>query len=93
MHRFAVIHFWAAWNGYYIKMKEMLDNNVPLELRNQIALGRLDVDPPEHWEICRQHHPVNVPFLALYREGRLADTLTGLHEQVVVIEHLRQLVS
>jgi thioredoxin 1 len=92
-HRFAIIHFWAAWNGYDIKMREMLEEHVPLELRNQLAFGRFDVDPPEHWEICRQHNLLNIPFLALYRDGTLVETLTGAREQDVLIEHLRKLVS
>jgi thioredoxin-like negative regulator of GroEL len=92
-HRFAVVHFWAIWNGYDREMKELLEEHVPLELRNQIAFGRLDVERSEHWEICRQHKVMNVPFLALYRDGTLAGTLTGMREERIIIEHLRRLVS
>ena len=42
------------------------------------AYGRLDVDPPEHWGICRQHNVLNVPFLALYRDGTLAEYVAAL---------------
>lgn len=93
MHRLAVVHFWAAWNGQDLVMKQFLEQRVPDELRNQIAFGRFDVDPPAHWEICRQHRVMNVPFLVFYREGAVAGTLTGVRDDAVVIGHLRQLTG
>ena len=91
--RFAVVHFWATWNGYDTKMKDMLERHVPLDLRNQVAFGRLDIDPPEHWDICRQHNLLNIPFLAFYREGVVVETLTGMCDREVLIQHLKQMVS
>jgi len=92
-HRFAIIHFWAVWNGYDVKMKGLLQEHVPLDLRNRIAFGRLDVDPPEHCDLCRQHNLLNIPFLALYRDGVVVETLTGMREPEVVVQHLTRLVS
>ena len=92
-HRFAVIHFWAAWNGSDKTMGEMLDGQVPPDLRSQIAFGRLDVDPPQHWDLCKQHNLVNVPSLAFYRDGLLVETLTGLREYPILAQHFRQLTS
>ena len=74
-------------------MGEMIEGQVPPELQSQIAFGRLDIDPPQHWDLCRQHNLVNVPFLAFYRDGRLVETLTGLREHHILAQHLRQLTS
>jgi hypothetical protein len=93
IHRYAVIHFWAVWNGYDLELKQFLEQRVPVDLRNQIAFGSFDVDPPANWEICRQHELLQVPFLAFYREGTLVDTLTGKHDEGVVVQHLRRLIA
>jgi len=92
-HRFAVVHFWAVWNGYDVEVKQLLAERVPADLRNRIAFGWFDVDPPEHWEICKQHNILNIPFLAVYRDGNLVETVTGKREDHIMIEHLRRLVA
>ncbi len=91
-HRFVVIHFWAAWNGYDQIMQRLLDSQIPSDLRERIAFGRFDIDPPAHHEICSQHHVLNVPFLALYRDGSLMRAVTGMWKPDVITEHLRELV-
>ena len=58
-----------------------------------VAFGRLDIDPSERWDICKQHNLRNVPFLAFYRDGVVVETVTGAREREVIIQHLRQLVS
>jgi len=92
-HRFVLIHCWAAWNEYNFKMRAMLVECALLELQNQIAFAGLDVDPPEHWDICRQHNLLNLPFLAFYRDGVLVQTLTGLREREIVVQYMKQLVA
>jgi hypothetical protein len=92
-HHLVVVHFWAAWNGYDLEIKRCLEQRVPLDLCNRIAFGRLDVDPPEHWELCKQHQILNVPFLAFYRDGVFAEGLIGRHDDLVVVEHLRRFVA
>ena len=92
-HSFAVVHFWAAWNGYDLELRQWLEHGVPMDLLNQIAFGRLDIDPPEHWEICRQHKVLNVPVLAFYRDGAVVETFTGKRDKHFLIEHMRQLVA
>ena len=73
--------------------KSTLAEGVPTNIRNRVAFGRLDVDPPENWETCRQHNILAVPSLVLYRDGAVVETLTGRHDDRVVVDHLRQLVT
>jgi len=61
-------------------------------LRDRLTIGTIEVDPPEHHEICRQHKIVNIPFLAIYRDGSLVGTVTGLHKQKI-LERLAELVA
>jgi thioredoxin-like negative regulator of GroEL len=91
-HRFAVVHFWAPWNGYDVEMKRFLETEAPAELRGLVAVGTMEVDPPEHVEICERHRIRNIPFLAFYRDGSLFATLTGLDKSNAV-DNLRQMVS
>ena len=70
-NKFAVIHFWAIWNGYDVTMKDILERQIPAELCDLIAFARLDVDRGENPRICQQIKLRNVPSLALYRDGEL----------------------
>jgi thioredoxin-like negative regulator of GroEL len=93
VNRFAVIHFWATWNGYDTKMKGLLRSQIPAELANLISFGMFDTDPAQHHDMCRQHKVRNLPFLALYRDGLLVRTLTGMRKPDEIIARLRELVS
>ena len=49
--RFAVVHFWAAWNpATNIKMRELLETGIPKALSRRVGFATLDVDPAEHHE-------------------------------------------
>jgi thioredoxin-like negative regulator of GroEL len=93
VNRFVVIHFWATWNGYDAQMKDLLRSQIPAELANLLAFGTLDTDPAEHHDICRKHNVRNLPFLALYRDGSLVHTLTGVRKPDEIVACLRDLVS
>jgi thioredoxin-like negative regulator of GroEL len=80
-HRFVIVHFWASWNRHDDQMRAFLELELPENVRNQIAIGTLDVDPPEHHGLCLSHNVRNLPFLAFYRDGVLFGTLTGMQKQ------------
>jgi thioredoxin-like negative regulator of GroEL len=92
-NRFAVIHFYATWNGHDATMKDLLARQIPPELSNVIAFGKLDVDPKKHHDICEQHKILNLPSLALYRDGSLIQIVKGLRKPEEIIEYLRHLIS
>jgi len=90
-HRFVVIHFWAKWNRYDDRVKTALDT-LPVEIANLVAIGTFDTDPPEHWELCRGHNILNLPFLAFYRDGDLVRTLPGIRPDDV-LHRIRELID
>ena len=92
VHKFAVVHFWAAWNGYDIQMRRLIESQIPNEISEQVSFGTLAVDSIEHHEICRQHNILNLPFLAFYHKGLLIHKVTGLPESNVLIQQLRDLL-
>jgi thioredoxin-like negative regulator of GroEL len=91
-HEFALIHFWASWNGHDVQTRKFLDDQIPSDVEPRVALATLDIDPREHREICTQHKVLNVPFLALYRDGALISTSTGLAAGETLVQYLKQLV-
>jgi thioredoxin len=92
-YQFAVIHFWAVWSRYDLQMTRIIKEDIPHDLRNRVVFPRFNVDQVEHHEICRQHRVLNVPLLALYRNGSLVDSITGLAPLSEVIRKLRELVG
>ena len=78
-HDFAVVHCWAAWNGYDHQMRAALADQMPHF--PEIAFAEFDVDPTDHHDICRDLNVHGPPFLALYRDGVLVTTRVGLMER------------
>jgi thioredoxin 1 len=93
IHKLAVVHFWAIWNGHDVQMKKLIESQIPDDLSESVAFATFDVDPPEHHEICIQHKILNVPFLAFYRDGSLIRTIVGLHNPEVISQYLRELLN
>ena len=93
IHKFALVHFWATWNGYDLQIRKIIESQIPSELSQRVAFGALDTDPPEHHEICRRHKILGLPFLAFYRNGSLFRTTTGLRTADSIIENLKELVD
>ncbi len=60
-HRLAVVHFWAAWNGYDAQMKSFLETEIPGEWRDRVAVGTIDTDRSEHlgdlWQAASDSEP------------------------------------
>ncbi len=76
-NRFAVVHFWATWNGYDATMKDLLGSQSLVDVGQQIAFGRFDTDSPEHHDLCTQLKVFHLPFLASYRDGSLVNGYDG----------------
>ena len=92
-HQFVVIHFWAAWNGVDHVMHRLLETQIPADVRDQIVFASLDIDPPLHHPIAGELKVSQVPFLAFYRDGLLARTVSGMRTPEVIANYLRELVK
>ncbi len=91
--RFAAVQFWAAWNGYDREMTAILRSQIPSDLARLIALATFDTEPAENHQIVREHGVLNLPFLALYRDGSLTHAVTGMRKPDEIVACLRGLVS
>lgn len=84
---FAVIHFWAEWNGYDHTMRTRLE-----EIKSEfpsITFAEFDIDPAQHHAICLELGVQGPPFLAIYSGGSLVETRIGMLER----EDLRLLMN
>jgi thioredoxin-like negative regulator of GroEL len=87
-NKFAVVHFWAPWNGYDVEMKKLLATQIPQDLSPNFVIGTLNIDSVEHNHLSRFHEIKNLPFLAFYRDGLLVDALTGMRQADDIVERL-----
>ena len=92
-NRYAVVHFWASWNGYDVRVKNILTSEIPEQVSKVVAVGRLDTEPVEHHDLCKRYEIRNLPFLAFYRDGSLIETVTGIGEPAEIIGHLQRLIA
>ncbi len=92
-NKFALVHFWAIWNGHDVAMKKLIESQIPDDLAKRVALATFDVDPPEHHELCKQHQLLNLPCLEFYRDGSLVRTSIGLPTPAVLTQYLQELVE
>lgn len=87
-NKFALIHFWASWNGYDTELGKFL----ALELTDEpVAFGTFSVDPAEHHEVCRQHRILSLPFLEFYQDGSLANTATGIAAAKLLVHDVKRI--
>ena len=74
-------------------MKNSVEESpIAATLIDLIAFATLDVDPPEHHQLCRDHKLMNVPALAFYRDGSLNRTGTGLLAPEAFDRYLTELI-
>jgi thioredoxin-like negative regulator of GroEL len=90
-HEFAVIPFWAVWNGHDVQVKKTLESLS--EEWFVVSLGGLESDTPAHWDICRAHQIMSLPFVAFYRDGSLASSFTNLRTPEIVSKYLSDLLG
>ena len=92
-NKFALVHFWAIWNGHDVAMKKLIESQIPDDLAERVAFASFSTDPPEHHELCKQHRLVSLPCLEFYREGSLVRTTIGLLAPAVLSQYLQELVE
>lgn len=87
----AVIHFWAAWNRYDEEMKDRL-KQVGASFTDQIAIGSIDTDRQEMWELTKELKVMNLPALAYYKNGHHIETAIGLRPKEQIEVKLKNLL-
>src|SRR5262249_22305232 len=87
----AVIHFWASWNRYDDEMKARL-NQIDATFSDQIAVGYVDIDQEQMWELAKELKVLNLPALAYYKNGEHIETTIGLSTKEQIEANLKNLL-
>ncbi len=74
---FAVVHFWAIWNGVDRKMDEVLCTVRP-QFVDRIQFFALETDPESAHQFCQECMIASLPTLVCFRCGEQAEKLIGL---------------
>jgi len=75
-HDHVFIHFAAAWNGYdRMFIPDVV--NAARQLGNKIHFAAVDIDEKENFNICVEHRVSSVPFIAIYKDGKIIESGAG----------------
>ena len=88
----AIIHFWASWNRYDDEMKARL-NQIDAAFSDQIAVGYVDIDQEQMWELAKELKALNLPALAYYKNGEHIETTIGLSTKEQIEANLKNLLK
>jgi hypothetical protein len=90
------VHFWAPWNAYDQCLKQILKNYIISQPEfSKVVFASFDTIPPDHHELCKQLQILNLPYLAIYREGIFikGEIINNQMEPASVKQQLRRLLE
>lgn len=80
-----IVHYWAAWNGYDLKMDANLES-VMEQFAGRVQFRSIDFDNPEFQDVRHDAGVIHVPTLVFYREGRVDQLFVGVLDSANIIE-------
>ncbi len=86
-HAIVIVHFWAVWNGADPPMDSLiadLRGRLPFDAR----FVSCNVDDPACVDLCKHVGVVNIPYLAVYVDGKQRRGIMGLQEAESLIAEL-----
>jgi len=70
----ALVDFWASWCGPCLMLAPKLEE-IQEELGEKIKIVKLNIE--ENPGIAQQYRVMNIPFMALFKNGERVDQLVG----------------
>ncbi|MFK7824022.1 MAG: thioredoxin [Oligoflexales bacterium] len=69
-----LVDFWAPWCGPCLAIAPTLDN-LASEYEGKVAIAKMNVDENKH--IPTQHGVRSIPFMVLFKDGEVQDSIAG----------------
>jgi hypothetical protein len=89
-NQLAIFHFWADWNPLDPGMFEVFDE-IHEAIGIDVALGRVQVGPPENRDLCQWLGIVQVPTVLYVFRNRVIDVRVGFSKNRLV-NHVQMLL-
>lgn len=86
----ALVDFWAAWCGP-CRVQSPIVDELAGEMNGQVVIAKVNVD--EQPELAAQFAIRSIPTLLLFKDGKVADTLVGIHPKQVLKDKLLKLAN
>src|SRR3989338_6658751 len=71
-----LVDFWAPWCGPCVAIGPVLDT-LAEEYKGRITIAKMNVD--ENANVPANFGVRSIPYMVLFKEGRVVDTLVGAH--------------
>lgn len=85
----AMIDCWAPWCGPCRMLSPVVDQ-IADEMDGKVAVGKVNVD--DNQQICEQFGIMSIPTLLIFKNGELAERLTGAHPKATIQDKLNGLL-
>jgi len=85
-----LVDFWAVWCGPCQMMGPVI-KELAEKFDGKMKIGKLNVD--ENSEIAGKYEVLGIPSLKFFKNGKVADEITGLQPKEIIIEKIESLIS
>lgn len=85
-----LVDFWASWCGP-CKIQLPIVEELADEMKGQAILAIVNVDSEP--ELASQFGIRSIPSLLLFKEGKLAETMVGIHQKHILKDKIMNLVN
>lgn len=86
----ALVDFWAVWCGP-CRVQSPIVDELADEMNGQVVIAKVNVD--EQPELAAQFAIRSIPTLLLFKDGKVAETLVGIHPKQVLKDKLLKLAN
>lgn len=82
-----LVDFWAPWCGPCVAIGPILDA-IALEYQGKVTVAKMNVD--ENANIPATFGVRSIPFLALFKDGKLVDSVIGAQPKAKILDMIKK---
>jgi thioredoxin 1 len=82
-----LVDFWAPWCGPCLAIGPVLES-LALEYKGKVTVAKMNVD--ENANIPATFGVRSIPYLVLFKDGKMVDSLVGAHPKARIVDLLKK---